>query len=255
LLQGRHAPHRQQRVRVGAAGWRRRHHRARRRRGDDEAARHRLPPEPARGLAACDPRAPAPDAARLRPRAVHRSVVESVRADRDRTVGRVCMRVHSTAVGQMLKYLEPVLAQVSDLALERRATQPDACDFRFGNPQEMPLPQIQAAITKWAAPKNKDWFAYKFNDPSAVKVAVESLKRRVGIDFDPADIAMTTGAFGALATSLRAILDPGDEVIYLSPPWFFYVPMILSCGATPVRVDFSPPAFELPVDAIEWHIT
>ena len=162
---------------------------------------------------------------------------------------------YSKTVRAMMQYLEPVLANVSDLALERRATQADACDFRFGNPQEMPLPQIQAAISKWAAPKNKDWFAYKFNDPSAVKVAVESLKERVGIDFEPADIAMTTGAFGALATTLRAILDPGDEVIYLSPPWFFYVPMILSCGARPVRVDFTPPDFALPLEAIEWHIT
>jgi aspartate aminotransferase len=165
------------------------------------------------------------------------------------------MSTYSKTVRAMLEYLEPVLANVSDLALERRATQPDACDFRFGNPQEMPLPQIQQAITKWAVPKNKDWFAYKFNDPQAVNVAVESLRHRVGIDFDAPDIAMTTGAFGALASTLRAILDPGDEVIYLSPPWFFYVPMILSCGATPVRVDFAPPAFELPVEAIEWHIT
>jgi len=161
------------------------------------------------------------------------------------------MRVASSAVGKMVRYLEPVLANVTDLALERRATQPDACDFRFGNPQEMPLPQIQQAITKWAAPKNKDWFAYKFNDPRAVKVAVDSLRRRTGIQFEPDDIAITTGAFGALASTMRAILDPGDEVIYLSPPWFFYVPMILSNGAKAVRVDFAPPRFELPVESIE----
>jgi aspartate aminotransferase len=165
------------------------------------------------------------------------------------------MRVSSSAVGDMVRYLEPVLANVTDLALERRATQPDACDFRFGNPQEMPLPQIQQAITKWAAPKNKDWFAYKFNEPRAVKVAVESLRRRTGIQFEPDDIAITTGAFGALASTMRAILDPGDEVIYLSPPWFFYVPMILSNGAKAVRVNFEPPRFELPVDAIEAAIT
>ena len=155
----------------------------------------------------------------------------------------------------MLDYLAPVFSQVSDLALERRATKPTACDFRFGNPQQMPLPQIQEALTKWAAPKNKDWFAYKFSDPSAVRVAVRSLRERVGIEFDPRDVAMTTGAFGALASTLRAILDPGDEVIYLSPPWFFYVPMILSCGAKPVRVDFDPPAFELPLDAIAAAVT
>ncbi len=160
------------------------------------------------------------------------------------------MSAHSKTVESMLQYLEPVLAHVSDLALERRATQPDACDFRFGNPQEMPLPQIQQALTKWVAPQNKDWFAYKFSEPQAVEVAVESLRGRVGIDFDPRDIAMTTGAFGALASTLRAILDPGDEVIYLSPPWFFYVPMILSCGAHPVRVAFEPPDFALPLEAI-----
>jgi aspartate aminotransferase len=165
------------------------------------------------------------------------------------------MSAYSRAVRGMVEYLEPVLANVSDLALQRLATQAGACDFRFGNPQEMPLPQIQQAITKAAEPKNKDWFAYKFSDPAATKVAVESLNERVGVEFDEQDIAMTTGAFGALATTLRAILDPGDEVIYLSPPWFFYVPMILSCGARPVRVDLTPPQFELPVDAIEWHIT
>jgi aspartate aminotransferase len=165
------------------------------------------------------------------------------------------MSAFSHAVRGMMEYLEPVFAHVNDLALERRATQPDACDFRFGNPQEMPLPAIQEAITKWAVPQNKDWFAYKFSEPQATRVAAESASKRAGIEFDPRDIAMTTGAFGALASTLRAILDPGDEVIYLSPPWFFYVPMILSCGARPVRVDLTPPDFELPVDAIEWHIT
>ncbi|HET9783220.1 MAG TPA: aminotransferase class I/II-fold pyridoxal phosphate-dependent enzyme [Candidatus Dormibacteraeota bacterium] len=160
------------------------------------------------------------------------------------------MSSFSRTVRGMIEYLEPVLEFVGG-----PDPGPQASDFRFGNPQEMPLPEIQEAIARWATPKDKGWFAYKFNDPSAVRVAVESLKQRVGIDFEPDDIAMTTGAFGALATALRAVVDPGDEVIYLSPPWFFYAPMILSLGARPVRVDMTPPQFELPVDAIEWHIT
>ena len=148
-----------------------------------------------------------------------------------------------------------MLTHVNDLALERLATQVDACDFRFGNPQEMPLPEIERAITKWAEPKDKDWFAYKFSEQEALKVAAETAGRRIGIDLDPNDVTMTTGAFGGLAAALRAVVDPGDEVIYLSPPWFFYAPIILSLGAKPVRVDFTPPQFELPVDGIEWHIT
>jgi len=163
--------------------------------------------------------------------------------------------VYSHAVHGMIEYLEPLLDYLGDAGYEQGARRPEACDFRLGNPQEMPLPAIQEALAKWGAPRNKDWYAYKRSEPEAVKVAVESLRARVGIDFDAGDVAMTTGAFGALATALRAVLNPGDEVIYLSPPWFFYVPMILSYAAKPVRVDLAPPQFELPVDAIEWHIT
>jgi aspartate aminotransferase len=165
------------------------------------------------------------------------------------------MSAFSRSVRGMIEYLEPVLSYVGDATYEGRVMRPEACDFRFGNPQEMPLPEIQQALTKWAEPKDKDWFAYKFSEPSAVKVAVDSLRSRVGIEFDAQDVSMTTGAFGALASALRAVVDPGDEVIYLSPPWFFYVPMILSLGAKPVRVDFTPPQFELPIESIEWHIT
>ena len=165
------------------------------------------------------------------------------------------MSAYSSTVRRMAEYLAPLLALVGDADVTGRAAAPDACDLQFGNPQEMPLPEIAEAIGKWAAPRSKDWFAYKFDDPRALRVAVESLRSRVGIAFEQADVAMTTGAFGALAATLRAVLDPGDEVVYLSPPWFFYVPMILGNGATPVRVDFQPPDFALPVEAIERAIT
>src|SRR5205823_8775609 len=71
----------------------------------------------------------------------------------------------------------------------------------------------------------------------------------------PADVSLTNGAFAGLAASLRALVDAGDEVVYLSPPWFFYVPMILTLGAVPVRVDLDAPAFDLPVERIEAAIS
>jgi aspartate aminotransferase len=165
------------------------------------------------------------------------------------------MTAGSATVRLMMDYLESVLTFVGDPTIDERASKPEANDFRFGNPQEMPLPEIQQALTRWAAPQNKNWFAYKFSEPKAVAVAVESLRKQIGLDFDPADVSMTTGAFGGLASTLRAVLDPGDEVIYLSPPWFFYVPMILSNGAKAVRVKITPPKFELPVDDIARAIT
>jgi aspartate aminotransferase len=164
-------------------------------------------------------------------------------------------RASARTVHDMQEYLKDVLWFTSQSTYAKKGSSPDACDFCFGNPQDTPLPEIEQAIAKWATPKNKDWFAYKWSEPAAVRAAVEALKSRHGIDFEPDDIAITTGAFGGLAAVLRAIVDPGDEVIYLSPPWFFYVPMVISLGGKAVRVDLPPPGFELPVNAIAKAIT
>jgi aspartate aminotransferase len=165
------------------------------------------------------------------------------------------MSAISATVVEMMASVEPVTWFTSRSTYASEGMKPGACDFCFGNPQEMPLAEIHQALSRWAAPRNKDWYAYKFSVPEAVSVVVESLRLRHGIDFDPADVSMTNGAFGALASSLRAVVDPGDEVIYLSPPWFFYVPMILSLGAKPIRVDMASPEFALPLDAIESALT
>src|SRR5439155_13685175 len=203
-----HAPWwRRPRAAAAAAGENRRRDRARRGRGDDEGARHRLPPQPARGLAHRDPRPPASDAAGLRPRAVRRDLFASDRPHRQGIAGRVRLSVFSRTVREMIEYLEPVLSFVNDAEAGHAALNADASDLQFGNPQEMPLPEIQQALTRWAAPQNKDWFAYKFSDPKAIQVAVQSLRKHIGIEFDPADVSMTTGAFGGLASTLRAVLD------------------------------------------------
>lgn len=132
----------------------------------------------------------------------------------------------------------------------RRKYEPDIADFTFGNPQEMPLPGLVSALHKHLDPLDKDWFAYKTNEPYARSAVVEALKRALNISFEPEDVFMTNGAFAALPVTLRAITNPGDEVIFLSPPWFFYEALILAVGAKPVRVTIEPPAFDLPVEAI-----
>ena len=66
---------------------------------------------------------------------------------------------------------------------------------------------------------------------------------------------MTNGGFAAIAVGIRTLLEPGDEAIFLSPPWFFYEGLILGAGATPVRVRLQPPAFDINLAGIEEAIT
>ena len=67
---------------------------------------------------------------------------------------------------------------------------------------------------------------------------------------------MTNGGFAAIAVTLRAIVEPGDEVIFLSPPWFFYELLIVAAGGTagPGR-RWSRRRFDLDPAAIEAAIT
>jgi aspartate aminotransferase len=127
---------------------------------------------------------------------------------------------------------------------------PDVCDFAFGNPQELPLPEFSAAIQRHAEPKSKDWFAYKRSEPEPRAVVAKALREWRGMAFEPEDIALTPGAFGALATAFRAFVDPGDEVVFSLPPWFLYEPMLLAADAVPVKVRVRADDHDLDLDAI-----
>ena len=128
-------------------------------------------------------------------------------------------------------------------------------DFMVGNPQEMPLRDLVEVLHRNLEPKDKNWFAYKLNEPEARIPVARSLTTLTGLDWDPEDVFMTNAGFGALTVTLRAITEPGDEVIYLSPPWFFYELLIAGADAVPVRLNLEPPAFDLDPDAIAAAIT
>src|SRR6476620_12415861 len=122
--------------------------------------------------------------------------------------------------------MAPFIRFMSEGSWMQKMGQPEVCDFIFGNPQEMPLPGFVEALGKWSVPQNKEWFAYKNNEVESQKVVVEGLRERRGVTFEEEDIFLTNGAFAAIAVVLCAILNPGDEVIFISPPWFFYEALI-----------------------------
>ena len=132
---------------------------------------------------------------------------------------------------------------------------PTVANFAVGNPQEMPLPGYVAALQAALIPQDKDWFAYKLSEPNSQAAVARGLTARTGVEWDPADVAMTNGGFAALAVALRSILEPGDEVAFVSPPWFFYELLIMAADGVPVRVRFEPPAFDLDTAGIEAAIT
>jgi aspartate aminotransferase len=164
-------------------------------------------------------------------------------------------RPAARVIEDLVKALGPVLWFFRESTWSKRQGDATICDFVAGNPHDMPLPEIVDALQRRAQPENKDWFAYKMNEENPQAIAAKALSAEHGIAFEPLDLTLTPGAFGALSVAMRTILDSDDEVIFISPPWFFYEAMIMISGATAVRVVSEPPKFDLPVDAIEAAIT
>jgi aspartate aminotransferase len=133
----------------------------------------------------------------------------------------------------------------------QRRLDPEICDLTFGNPHEMPLDRFVTALRDHAVPHDKNWFAYKTSEEKPQAFLAERLSQELGLSFGPADIALTAGAFAAIALTFRLVLDAGDEAVFSEPGWFCYEPMLLAADAVPRKVALREPDFALDLAAIE----
>ena len=144
----------------------------------------------------------------------------------------------------------------TDDALWEALRRPESCDFMYGNPHDVAPQAYVDALVRAAQPTGRDHYAYTMDLPEAVASIGADLRGRFPVAFRDEDVHLTNGNFVGLAIALRTLVDPGDEVIFVSPPWFFYETLIVAAGATPVRVLADRAHdFDLDLGAIEAAIT
>ncbi|AYN33595.1 MULTISPECIES: pyridoxal phosphate-dependent aminotransferase [Streptomyces] len=81
-------------------------------------------------------------------------------------------------------------------------------------------------------------------------------QRFYGLDFDPdSEILVTAGATEAIAASMLALLEPGDEVIAFEPFYDSYAASIAMAGATRVPLTLRAPDFRPDLDRLRDAIT
>ena len=123
------------------------------------------------------------------------------------------------------------------------AEQPGVIDLLFGNPHDGPVPGLVETIRRHGEPRDPSWFAYMLDHGPAQEAVAELLHDHTGLAWEAADVALTTGGFGALSIAIRMLTEPGDEVIYYDPPWFFYNLLVRAAEAVPVVLRLEPPRF------------
>lgn len=123
--------------------------------------------------------------------------------------------------------------------LKRERGAENIFDFTLGNPEvEPPAPTLET-LRRVAAHTPPGTHGYMPNPgfPQVRAAIAEGLARETGLAFTADHVCMTAGAAAASNVILKAILDPGDEVILLAPYFAEYPFYVGNHGGRTVVVE------------------
>lgn len=83
----------------------------------------------------------------------------------------------------------------------------------------------------------------------------KSYKSKYNVECTPDEIIITVGTTEGIATTVRTIIQEGDEVIIPLPAYPGYEPLITLAGAKVIKVDTSKDNYELTVDSLKSYVT
>jgi aspartate aminotransferase len=129
-------------------------------------------------------------------------------------------------------------------------------DFTLGNPEIEPPPAVLAAARRVLDSEERHLHAYMPNAglPPVRAAVARRMAAATGLPYTANHVLMTVGAGAALNTVLKALLDPGDEVITVAP---FFVEYGFYAENHGGRLVVAPPRADLTPDvaALEAAIT
>jgi len=125
-------------------------------------------------------------------------------------------------------------------------------DFSLGNPDVPPPEKFNQVIQEIVKNGGPGMHAYMPNGgyPWVREIIAARMSLEQGITIDQAEVLMTCGAAGGLNVVLKALLDPGDEVIILAPHAIEYEVYIDNHGGVS-RTVATDEQFNLDLTAIE----
>ena len=140
-------------------------------------------------------------------------------------------------------------------AKKLKAIDPEIVDMGGGEPDfDTPkkicdelFKQIQAGYTHYTVGPGL---------PELREKIAEKLTKQNGCHYSPDGIIVTPGGKYAIYLAVRALVEPGDEVIYLNPSWVSYTSIVEASNGIPVPVDLDyKKGYRIDIPAIEDKIT
>ena len=91
--------------------------------------------------------------------------------------------------------------------------------------------------------------------PALREAVAAHYKKHQGLEISADHVCVTSGATEALGAAILAAVEPGDEVIILTPAYDSYAPMIRRAGGIPVEVALRPPEWRIERRSLDAAIT
>ena len=144
---------------------------------------------------------------------------------------------------------------ISAMAKQMKADGIDVVSFGAGEPDFNTPENIKEAGIA-AIQANKTRYTPAAGIIELRKAICNRMKEDLGLEYEPSQVVVASGAKHNVYLAIMTCCDPGDEVVVAAPYWLSYAEMIRMAGAVPVEVRATAEHhFKITADELEAAIT
>lgn len=136
---------------------------------------------------------------------------------------------------RVLELKEAATLKMAQLARDLRAQGKDIVSLTIGEP-DFDTPEHIREAAKTALDEGYTRYTPVPGYPELREAICRKFARDNDLNYEPGQIVVSTGAKQSLANVCLALLNPGDEAVFLAPYWVSYYEMARLAGATPVVI-------------------
>lgn len=159
-------------------------------------------------------------------------------------------------ISKIASAIEPsATLAISAMAKQMKADGIDVVSFGAGEPDFNTPENIKEAGIQ-AIRDNQSRYTPAAGLIELRKAICQRMKEDLGLDYQPNEVVVASGAKHSVYLSIMVCCDPGDEVVVAAPYWLSYAEMIRMAGAVPVEVHADTAAnFKITAEQLEAAIT
>jgi aspartate/methionine/tyrosine aminotransferase len=137
-----------------------------------------------------------------------------------------------------------VFTRMSALAVEHGAVNLGQGFPDFGWPDDVVARAAEALVS------GSNQYAPMTGSPELRRAIADHYGAHQSLATEPGCVVVTSGATEALAASIIALIEPGDEVLLFQPLYDLYLPMVLRAGGVPRFIRLTPPDWRITAEAL-----